>query len=198
ITGRLLDCNLALANLLGYSSVEELKALPVEGLYFDLAERQEFIEQLLEKKRLNNYELLLKHRNGRAVHVLENVMLREEPGRITVMEGVVIDITAVRQSELEQRVLATNYRQLTEHMKDGILVVQRGQVVYTNPAAEQLLGMSQPLNLPFLDLVEEKDAAVIRDLLDKVDAGEEIDAVRVHFRMPSQDPRPLLVNGTAT
>ena len=198
ITGRLLDCNQALANLLGYESVEELKQLPVEGLYFDLAERQEFIEQLLKKKRLNNYELLLKHRNGRPVHVLENVMLREEPGRATVMDGVVIDITSVRQSELEQRVLATNYRQLTEHMKDGILVVQNGHVVYTNPAAEQLLGMKQSKNVPFLDLVEEKDTAVIRSLLTNVQAGEEMDSVRVHFRVAGQEPRPLMVNGTAT
>ncbi len=198
ITGRLLDCNQALANLLGYESVEELKQLPVEGLYFDLAERQEFIEQLLKKKRLNNYELLLKHRNGRAVHVLENVMLREEPGRATVMDGVVIDITAVRQSELEQRVLANNYRQLTEHMKDGILVVQKGKVVYTNPAAEQLLGMTQSKNVPFLELVEQKDTAAIRNLLDNVQAGEEIDSVRVHFRVEGREPRPLMVNGTAT
>src|SRR5690606_14919292 len=122
ITGRLLDCNQALAHLLGYACVEELRALPVRALYLDLAERRQFLEQLLEKKRLNTYELLLRHRNGRPVHVLENVILREIPGRATVMEGVLIDITAVRQSEMEQRVLANNYRQLTERMKDGIMV----------------------------------------------------------------------------
>ncbi len=198
ISGRLLDGNQALAKLLGYASVEELKRVPVEGLYFDLAERQEFIEELLKKKRLNNYELLLKHRNGRAVHVLENVMLREKPGRASVMEGVLIDITAVRQSELEQRVLANNYRQLTEHMKDGIVVVQRGKVVYTNPAAEKLLSMKQSQNVPFMDLVEGKDVGLMRELLRKVEAGEEIEADRVHFHVAGQEPRPLLVNGTAT
>ncbi|MGB3525927.1 MAG: PAS domain S-box protein [Flavobacteriales bacterium] len=198
LTGRLLDCNQALAHLLGYNSIEELKKVPVEGLYFDLAERQEFIEQLLEKKRLNNYELLLKHRNGRSVHVLENVILREAPGRASVMEGVLIDITAVRQSELEQRVLANNYRQLTEHMKDGIVLVQQGKVVYTNRAAESLLALIPSSNVQFLDLIEDRDIAIVKDLLRRAEAGEEVETDRVHFQVAGQASRPLLLNGTAS
>lgn len=198
ITGRLLDCNLALAHLLGYGCAEELKALPVKALYFDLAERRQFIDQLLEKKRLNNYELLLRHRNGRPVHVLENVILREEPGRATVMEGVLIDITAVRQSEMEQRVLANNYRQLTEQMKDGILVVQQGRVVYANPAAEQLMGPASPLNKPFVQLVSAADRAAVRKLLEGAEAGKEPKARRVNFRGTGEKPRPLLMHAAAT
>ena len=50
LTGRLLDCNQALAHLLGYNSIEELKKVPVEGLYFGLAERQEFVSSSGEEK----------------------------------------------------------------------------------------------------------------------------------------------------
>lgn len=198
LTGRMLDCNNALAQLLGYGTVEELMKVPVEGLYFDLAERQRFIEELLEKKRLNNYEILLKHRKGRSVHVLENVILREEPGRATVIEGVVIDITVVRQSELEQRVLANNYRQLTEQVRDGMVVLQRGKMVYANPAAETLLNNRSLIGSDLLSLVLKSDAALISDLLHNIEHGDGSPAARIHFGSKSKGYRPLMVHGTAT
>src|SRR5690606_37005651 len=125
-------------------------------------------------------------------------ILREIPGRATVMEGVLIDITAVRQSEMEQRVLANNYRQLTERMKDGIMVVQQGNVVYANPAAETLLALRSPFKVPFLQLVEKKDVAAMRELMQCVEAGQERKGRRVHFKGPGQEPRPLLVHATST
>lgn len=198
VAGRILDCNQALATLLGYGSIDELKKIPVKELYFDLGERQRFIERLAEKKRLNNYEILLKHRNGNAVHVLETVLIREEPGEPAVMEGVVIDITAVRQAEMEQRVLANNYRQLTERVRDGILVVQEGKVVFANPAAELLLGPVLSMGTGLVAMARAKDAAPILDFLATIGKGGQSDAIRVLFKSGGRGHRPLMVHGTAT
>lgn len=198
VTGRMLDCNQALADLLGYGTIGELMKVPVKGLYFDIGERQRFIERLKEKKRLNNYEILLKHRNGRAVHVLESVLIREESGRSSVIEGVVIDITSVRQAEMEQRVLANNYRQLTERVRDGILIIQDGKAVFANPAAETLLAPAFSLGMQLGELIEAEDASAMQELLRSVSEGSTLEGVRIHFNRKKEPPRPLMVYAAAT
>jgi len=39
VTGRMLDCNQALSNLLGYGTREGLMEIPVKEFYFDMVER---------------------------------------------------------------------------------------------------------------------------------------------------------------
>lgn len=198
VTGRMLDCNLALARLLGYSSREELMTVPVENLYFDLQERQQYLEDLLQKKRLNDYEILLKHRSGRALHVLEKVILRESPGRASVIEGAIFDITSLRQSELEQRALANNYRQLAEQLRDGMVVLQNNRVVYANPAAEALAGGGLGAGMDFLACMRQEDHAGLLAWLSKVVQGDKPPAVRQWIGAPGGEPRPVLMHGCAT
>lgn len=198
VAGRMLDCNQALVDLLGYGTIGELMKVPVKGLYFDIGERQRFIEWLKEKKRLNNYEILLKHRNGRAVHVLESVLIREEAGKASVIEGAVIDITSVRQAEMEQRVLANNYRQLTERVRDGILIIQEGKAVFANPAAENLLAPIFKIRMQLKDLTGPEDADALRQLVNAAEAGDAPEGVRVFFNRDKEEPRPLMVYAAAT
>lgn len=198
LTGRLLDCNQALSNLLGYGTRKELLGIPVKEFYFDVGERQRFIEDLLAKKRLNNYEILLKHRDGRAVHVLENVVLREEPGRASVIEGIIIDITPLRQAELEQRELANSYRQLTERIRDGVLIVQQGKVIYANPSAISMLGRSFSKGMELAHLVADEDVPVLNQLLQAIQDGQEAGTLLIHFKSHGAAPSPLMVFGTPT
>ncbi len=198
LTGRMLSCNTALARLLGYSGWEELADIPLERHYFDVVERQQFIDDLQEKKILNNYEVLLKHRSGRAVHVLENVVLREEQGRASVIEGVVIDITALRQSELEQRVLANNYRQLTERVRDGMVVVQDGRIVYANPAAEAMAGSSNLIGMRMEQFTSTADAARVVALLEETTRSGSSTGARIDFGHSPEGRKPLVMHGTTT
>ncbi|MBP8822021.1 MAG: PAS domain S-box protein [Flavobacteriales bacterium] len=198
VTGRMLDCNLALARLLGYASREELMAVPVEKLYFDLHERQQYLEDLLQKKQLNDYEILLKHRSGRPLHVLEKVILRETAGRASIIEGAIFDITSLRQSELEQRALANNYRQLAEQLRDGMVVLQNGRVVYANPAAEMLVGIGLKPGAEFLDAVGGRGPGPFMTWLRQVEQGEKPVAIRTLTCWPGMEPRHLLVHGGAT
>lgn len=142
IAGRFLECNASMARILGYEDPAELLGLDLRSLYLNKEDRERFLVDLAEQGRLINYELLLRHRSGRSIHVLENVFLVQENGRTSVIEGTIVDITAIRQAEQEQRSLNNSYRQLMHHVRDGILVVQGGTVRYANPAAEELLGPS--------------------------------------------------------
>ncbi len=140
LDGRLLECNDALAHILGYKDREDLLRRSARDLYHRPEDRAVFIDTLRREKRLINHEISLKHRNGRDVHALENVFLDEEEGRVTTIQGMLIDITPYRQTEAEQRALMASYRNLVEGMHDGLLVVVKGCVRYANPAAQAFLG----------------------------------------------------------
>lgn len=166
IDGRFLECNAALANMLGYANSAELMQVHAKDLYTSQAERERVVTALHKEKRLTNFEITLKHRSGRAVEVLENIVMDgPEDGPMTI-QGTLIDITAMRQAEIEQAALTSSYRSLVEHMRDGVLVVVNGRVQYANPAAERMIGAR--LGGKEVDLLFKKeDRAIVRELAEQ-------------------------------
>lgn len=179
--GRFLECNEALARVLGYSSREELMCQPISAMYYSAAERERFLKALQQQGRLINFELTLKHRNGRPVEVLENVFVDQEDEGATI-QGTLIDITAIKQAEVEQASLTSSYRSLVEHMRDGVLVVKEGSVYYANPAAQRLTGQ---------DLIGQR----VEDLFRQEDQQEVMELVRACVQ---QQNTGSLVVGLAT
>jgi diguanylate cyclase (GGDEF)-like protein/PAS domain S-box-containing protein len=98
--GRLLECNAALADLLGYGSREEVLQLSASDLYVDPADRQTFLASLRDRRVLMNCEVRLKRRDGTSLWALLNksVLSGQVQGE-EVMEGSVIDITARKEAE---------------------------------------------------------------------------------------------------
>lgn len=140
--GRFIECNDALARILGYPERNMLMQQPIGAMYHSAAERERFLKALLKDRQLINFELTLKHRSGRPVEVLENVFLDENEDGVTTIQGTLIDITAIKQAEMEQASLTSSYRNLVEHMRDGVLVVREGLVHYANPAAQVFTGQA--------------------------------------------------------
>ncbi len=164
--GRFLECNDALARILGYADRDELMEQQATVAYPSAAERDRFLVALMRDKQLINFELTLKHRNGRAVEVLENVFLDEPADGPATIQGTLIDVTAIRQAEIEQASLTSSYRSLVEHMRDGVLVIKDRHVQYANPAAQRLTG--KPLIGHQVDLLfKEDDRSAVLLLLDQ-------------------------------
>ena len=102
--GALLDCNAAFTRMLGYDSIEEVKAQPVIQFYEKPAERDRLLEQLRRHGYIVNYETCLRGKGGRQVLFLENATLVRDPdeGR-EVIETTLIDITEYRRVSEELR-----------------------------------------------------------------------------------------------
>lgn len=163
--GRFLECNEALARILGYADREELMKQPVAAMYYSAVERDRFLRALLESKELINFGLTLKHRNGRPVEVLENVFLDQDEDGANTVQGTLIDVTAIKQAEFEQASLTSSYRSLVEHMRDGVLVVRDGLVYYANPAAQSLTRQVL-IGQDVHDLFHPNDRAAVVNLLE--------------------------------
>lgn len=138
LDGRFIECNDAMARILGYVDREGLMKIHASALYPSRAERERFINDLRHHKQLINYELMLQHRTGRTVYVLENVFLDEPADAQATIQGTLIDVSTMRQVQLEQTTLTANYRNLVEQMHDGLLLVEHGRIKYANPAAQRL------------------------------------------------------------
>lgn len=113
LDGRILSCNNAFVKMLGYDSKEELLTCNASLLYFFDINRDEFIELLLLNRELNNYEIVLKNKNGEAVYMIENCFVRKD--LVTgedVIEGTVIDISKRKRAE---EALMNSLKEVTDY-----------------------------------------------------------------------------------
>ena len=115
LDGTVLDCNESFVRLLGYDSREEVMACCASEFYFDVADREGFIEKLRRQGTLTNFEFRMRRRDGSSVWILENVsLIEEEEGVPAYTQGTSIDITERKRAE---ELLRTSEAQLSNAMK---------------------------------------------------------------------------------
>jgi len=139
--GRLRSVNPAFVSILGYGSAEELYALPsVATLYWNPADRAEFIRRVESEGEIRSAEFLMRRRDGEQVVILENARaVRDSANRITHYEGTIADITERKRAE--QAVFAEKERAQVTLQSIGDAVISTdadGRIEYINPVAESL------------------------------------------------------------
>lgn len=143
--GRLVSINPAFATILGYSSAEELYALPsVAMLYWDPADRAEFMRRVESEGEIRNAEFRMRRRDGLQVVILENARaVRGAGGQIIGYEGTIANITERKRAE--QAVFAEKERAQVTLQSIGDAVIStdaEGRIEYINPVAETLTAWS--------------------------------------------------------
>lgn len=99
--GRLLDGNPALQNMLDISEDELGEMLNVSTVFVDLDARQRWVDAMARQGVVNDFEFLLRRRNGEIVSVLDNARtVYDDEGAVKYYEGSLLDITPQKQSEL--------------------------------------------------------------------------------------------------
>nr|PZN78467.1 MAG: hypothetical protein DIU56_09020 [Pseudomonadota bacterium] len=141
--GRLVSVNPAFVHMLGYRTAEELYELPSAAiLYWNPADRAEFVRRVESEGEVRNVEIALRRRDGQQIFVLENARaLRDASGRITGYEGTITDITERKRAE--QAVFAEKERAQVTLQSIGDAVIStdaEGRIEYLNPVAEKLTG----------------------------------------------------------
>lgn len=96
--GRLLDCNPALSQLLGYPSPEAARAINARDFYVDPADQDRLLARLQPEETVTNHEVRWRRADGTAVWVLLNVRQTVE-GPSTWREGIAIDMTDRKRAE---------------------------------------------------------------------------------------------------
>ncbi|TLY63578.1 MAG: PAS domain S-box protein [Gammaproteobacteria bacterium] len=143
--GRLLSVNPAFVSILGYDNATELYALPnVAMLYWDPADRAEFVRQVESEGEIRNAEFRMRRRDGQQVVILENARaMRDAKNRIVGYEGTIANITERKRAE--QAVFAEKERAQVTLQSIGDAVIStdaEGRIEYINPVAESLTAWS--------------------------------------------------------
>jgi diguanylate cyclase (GGDEF)-like protein/PAS domain S-box-containing protein len=100
VDGRILECNHALAHMLGYASPDPLRDQPAAELFHDPLEDLEHRHRLASGGTISNEETRLRHRDGKAVWAVDNAVLVPDPGtgRGQILRTL-MDITERKQVE---------------------------------------------------------------------------------------------------
>ncbi len=93
VEGAILECNDALARILGWSSRAEVRSRKVAEFYFRKRDLKRVMDDLYRLGTLAGHEIELRRRDGSPVWVLANASLLEEGGGPVVVEGTLVDIT---------------------------------------------------------------------------------------------------------
>lgn|GEM_PF-483784 len=141
--GKLLTYNPAIKTLFGYSD-EELRAMNTETLYDNFEDRRTFVNDVLKQKTVINREIKYRHKNGKLLSCLVTASLRENifPNK-TVLQGIIHDITELREGEKEKHGLETIIRTVFETAEDYISILDKDRkYLLVNPMAAKSLNSS--------------------------------------------------------
>ncbi|MBX6365196.1 MAG: PAS domain S-box protein [Gemmatimonadetes bacterium] len=176
IDGRLVDCNRALAEMLGYSR-EELRQLHFSEVTVlaDLPRELAMAGSLLRGER-ESYTLEKRYvrKDGEIVHAHLTVSLMSDADGTPVHVVVLVeDITERTRIEEALRASEERFRALIENASDTICIVGvDGRLLYTSPAVGRALGYG-PEELrgrPVSDLVHPEEVAAVEAMLRRVAA----------------------------
>lgn len=142
--GEIITANPALVEMLGYDSVEELKAAGrTTVLYVNPVDRERVFARLEAEGLIKNFEYRLRRKDGSEIVVLENSRaITDDDGKVVAHEGTISDITDRKIAET--RVFEEKERaQVTlQSIGDGVITTDaEGKIDYINPVAQQLIGL---------------------------------------------------------
>jgi PAS domain S-box-containing protein len=103
--GKLLDCNDAFVQMLGYETREELMALNINSeVYVSAEQREAFRKEIDAHNFVRNFEVTLKRKDGAQLTAAESSFAtRDGAGKVERYQGFLLDMTEKKRVEDEMR-----------------------------------------------------------------------------------------------
>jgi len=148
LDGELLEGNVALGHMFGYSSREDFLAsngLRVEPVYADSSAREAYLRELLAAPKALIGEMKFVRKDGMYFEgVLTASIQQDADGRPVFLNGVVEDVSARKQAEERLRQSEEKFSRLFRLSPDVIVVMNmtEGRIIDVNEAFSRLTGFA--------------------------------------------------------
>ncbi|UJS16561.1 MAG: SemiSWEET family transporter [Candidatus Jettenia sp.] len=140
--------NKAGAEILGYSTPEEVIGMKVKNIYVDTADRNRLCGKLEKDGVWREFVSLCKRKSGESFYAERtSSMLRDEKGNPAAIYGVFRDISERKKVEMEVIESEKRYRLLFDSLKEGVYQSEPevdGVFTWINQAGAEMLGYKSP------------------------------------------------------
>ncbi len=174
--GKILLCNDAFVDILKGPGKDEIMRKNASNLYFDNADRDNFIKELTVKKKLINKETSLRAFDGSRITVIENVIgTFDENGKLTEISGYMFDITDRKNMEEALIKSRREFQTYFENSMVGLGVTTSDKKwLQMNQRLCDILGYSKEelQNLTWLDVTHPDDIEESNILFNQVVQGK--------------------------
>jgi PAS domain S-box-containing protein len=179
----------SMKTLLGYATHQELIGYNIaEKFYVNPKEREIFLSRLYRDKKVTDYEILLKKKDGTAVTVSTNSQLiYDAAGNVTGMEGVLRDISLRKQTEQALKESEQRYRNIVEDQTELICRFRPdGTYVFVNEAYCRYFGLTREeiVGHRFRPELPEKDQEKMKLFLASLTPDHPVDTIKHRIIMP--------------
>jgi PAS domain S-box-containing protein len=141
----LVYANQALADMLGYRSVDALLEVDPVHFYADPAQREQVIQQSNRRGGISGVEVEFRRADGTTfTGLLSGTTVQGPDGQVQYYDGAVTDITEWKRQEQQLRRSRERWRRLVEKLRDGLHISVGGEIRYINPAGAEILGAAAP------------------------------------------------------
>ena len=201
--GRFLLANRAMADLLGYASVEELSASGCGAADFYSAPeaRERFIEALHRDGFVRRFQTEWKDRHGKTIHVRIDAQGKfGSGGSLLGIEGIVEDVSAEHEVREKLRTSEARFRALVQRSSDVVVVANaESHISYVSPSIEQVLGytVGQTLGRPIFSFLHPDDVPGATALFSSVRQHAAM-VPPTEFRLRHADGHYLFAEGVGT
>ncbi len=190
VEGKILEANPALVKMLGYDHKEELMLVNKAAIYEDPAHRGWKIAELEKTGSIRNFEVTLVGKNGKKIRCLDSCSaLRDGSGRISRIQGTLVDIT--ERVEIERRLQQEQEfgRRLVECFPDLIIALDtESKFTFISPRSEQFVGVppAELLGNTVGERAHPEDIERVQEGFRSVIAGKK-PSVRFEYRLRHAD-----------
>jgi PAS domain S-box-containing protein len=166
-SGKLLYANQTILDIFGYSSIEELKAVPLRRRFSpeSYAEHKERVKRREQGELINNYDISIVRSDGEIRHLSVSrkaVVWNGEPQFLAMYQ----DITERKQAEQALQESEVKFRSLAENSPNMIFINKKGRIVYVNDRCVEVMGYTKEEfyspDFNFLNLIEPQDIELVK------------------------------------
>jgi PAS domain S-box-containing protein len=179
-SGQILEANPALVTILGYDSKADLLSHNFREMYHEPADRDAILREFEERGFVRDRVVTFRRKDGALVHCLTSgFIIRDASGRMSRIQGAMVDITERREIENKLRQEQEFVRRLVASFPDLVIVLDvEGRFTYVSGSMKEILGVApgEFVGQSFGWRTDQEGQAKLGELVRKITSGRQVHA----------------------